>query len=102
MSNFTITIFPNGVALQEFSYDDELDEYMRGSKHWWLNHLSHREDGPAIEYSNGDKEWYLNGKKHRENGPAIDLFDGTKEWWLNDKHVSKKEFEQLMRLKGFW
>ena len=55
-----------------------------GSKHWYLNGLRHREDGPAIEYTDGTKYWYLNGKRHREDGPAIDHPDG-KYWYLNDE-----------------
>ena len=58
-----------------------------GSKHWYLNGKSHREDGPALELANGDKEWYLNGKLHREDGPAVECADGTKEWHLNGKQL---------------
>jgi hypothetical protein len=76
--------------------------YPDGEKEYWLNGYIHREDGPALEYTNGDKIWYINGKCHREDGPAIDFVDGTKEYWLNNKHVSKYEFERLVRLKAFW
>lgn len=32
-----------------------------GSKHWIVNGLEHRIDGPAAEYSNGTCDYYLNG-----------------------------------------
>jgi hypothetical protein len=80
----------------------KLYEYDSGDKFWVLNGKCHRVDGPAAEYANGVKDWLLNGKRHREDGPAIDNANGTKEWWLNDKHVSQKEFKQLIKLKAFW
>jgi len=27
-------------------------------------------------------EWFLNHMRHRSNGPAIEYVDGQKEWWL--------------------
>jgi hypothetical protein len=41
--------------------------------------------------SNGTKSWFLNGDSHREDGPAIERYDGTKYWFLNGKEVSWKE-----------
>ena len=79
-----------------------------GSKHWYLNGLRHREDGPAIEYTDGTKYWYLNGKRHREDGPAIDHADGNKKWYLNDKKIIvrncdspefKKRWKKLLELE---
>jgi len=54
-----------------------------GAKHWYLNGLRHREDGPAIEWKDGTKEWYINGLLHREDGPAFIGSNGTKEWYKN-------------------
>lgn len=54
-----------------------------GTKHWFLDGLLHRVDGPAVEYENGHRVWYLNGQFHREDGPAIEYMDGAKAWYLN-------------------
>ena len=43
-------------------------------------------------YTNGDKYWYLNGISHREDGPAIELSNGSKYWFLNDKKYSEEEY----------
>jgi asparagine N-glycosylation enzyme membrane subunit Stt3 len=105
----------------------EVYKFSDGTKHYRLNNLLHREDGPAIERYNGDKEWYIKGRLHRENGPALDLANGykawyknglphridgpaseyysVKSWWMNGIQISCKtqeEFERLMRLKAFW
>ncbi len=72
---------------------------------WYLNHVLHREDYPAVEYINGDKTWYLNDKRHREDGPAVELANGSKSWWINDKKIncsSNEEFLKLIKLKAFW
>ena len=34
-------------------YDIETDRF--GTKHYYINNVLHREDGPAVEYSNGSK-----------------------------------------------
>ena len=78
--------------------------YTNGDKYWYLNGISHREDGPAIELSNGSKFWYLNSKFHREDGPAIESADG-KCWHLNNQKIdcsSQEQFEKLLKLKAFW
>jgi hypothetical protein len=55
------------------------------------------------EYSDGFKTWWLDDKRHREDGPAMERANGNKEWWLNGKLIpTKKEFSQLLKLKGFW
>ena len=66
--------------------------YDNGDKHWWLNGLRHREDGPAVEFADGHKEWYLNGKLHRLDGPAFSTADGYKVWYLNGKEYTEEEF----------
>ena len=38
-----------------------------GDKHYYVNNVLHREDGPAVEYVNGTKIWYLNGKLYGYN-----------------------------------
>jgi hypothetical protein len=77
-----ITKLPNGGELEEYNSDEGVYYYMQDSKHWWLNGLLHREDGPAVEYADGTKYWYIND---------IQL-DCT----------TQKQFEQLMRLRAFW
>lgn len=69
----------NGILHRE---DGPAIEWYDETKEWCQNGLLHREDGPAIERYNGDKEWFLNGKRHREDGPAIERYNGYKEWWL--------------------
>ena len=71
----------------------EIDSY--GNKHWYLNGLRHREDGPAIEYPDGTKEWYLNGGYHREDGPAVEYTSGTKKWYLNHKDIHPETLVDL-------
>jgi len=81
----------------------ETDEF--GTKYWYLNGQSHREDGPAVEYIGGDKEWYLHGKLHREDGPAQDWSNGEKYWWYYGKWIncsSQDEFNRLIKLKALW
>jgi hypothetical protein len=53
-----------------------------GNKWWYQDGDLHRTDGPAIHYVNGEKHWYVKGQRHREDGPAIEYEDGTKEWYL--------------------
>ena len=72
----TEKIIENGIEYEVGIYND-------GDRHWYLNGVRHREDGPAIEYANGDKSWYQNGERHRLDGPAIEDVEGNKEWCLN-------------------
>ena len=69
-----------------------------GDKHWYLNALYHREDGPAVEYSNGNKYWWINGKRHREDGPAIECSDGDKEWYYHGKQIDCKDNQEFLRM----
>lgn len=54
-----------------------------GNRHWRVNGMIHRENGPAIEYADGDKEWWIGGKLHRETGPAVELANGYTAWYLH-------------------
>ena len=74
----------------------KIDKY--GSKHWYINGLLHREDGPAIEWIDGHKHWFLNGKLHREDGPAIEWADGAKYWFYKGKRISCKDNEEFLRM----
>ena len=69
-----------------------------GAKHWLLNDLLHREDGPAIEYSYGDKYWYINGKRHREDGPAVEYPSGYQEWYCQGKRIYCKDNQEFLRM----
>lgn len=76
-----------------------------GSKHWFINGLRHRLDGPAIEWSNGYKEWYVNDLLHRIDGPAVENADGTKGWYIHGEHINcetNEEFLRIVKLKAFW
>lgn len=44
-----------------------------GGYHEWRNESGkyHRTDGPAVEFASGTKHWYINGVSHRTGGPAI-------------------------------
>jgi hypothetical protein len=60
--------------------------------------------GELYKNNNGDKHYFLNGIHHREDGPAME-HDGVKSWWINGELLpckTQKQFEQLMRLKLFW
>ena len=46
-------------------------------------------------YDTGDKHWYLNGLLHREDGPAVEWPDGEKFWYLNDRWVTEEEHKNL-------
>lgn len=37
----------------------------------------------------GERLWYLNGLSHRENGPAYEGRRGYKEWWLDGIQYTK-------------
>ncbi len=54
----------------------QVDRY--GHKHWFLNGLLHREDGPAAEYVGGGKVWYLHGERiHPETLVDLHLSRGV-------------------------
>jgi len=72
--------------------------YDSGTKAWYLNGKTHREDGPAVEYSYGTKVWYLNGERHREDGPAYEGSSGTKMWYLNGINLSEEEFNKRTKV----
>ena len=40
-----------------------------GTKHWYVNGLRHRLDGPACEYASGNKSWFIDGE------PPIEIKD---------------------------
>ena len=55
--------------------------------------------------TDGTKHWYVDDLLHREDGPAIEYADGSKYWFINDKEIfckSNEEFLKLMKLKAFW
>ncbi len=54
--------------------------------------IYHREDGPADEYVSGSKFWWVNGERHRTDGPACEWADGSKEWWVKGVNFSEKQF----------
>ena len=57
---------------------------------WYLDHLLHREGGPAVTRLDGTKEWYFKGKVHRVGGPAVEKVDGTK-WWYFDGYCHRAD-----------
>jgi hypothetical protein len=90
-----ITKLPNG---------GELYKNNNGDKHYFLNGIHHREDGPAMEHD-GVKSWWINGFLHRTDGPAIEYANGDKYWYINNIKLpcrTQEQFERLMRLKAFW
>jgi hypothetical protein len=65
--------------------------YDSGTRHWFVNDILHRTDGPAVEYADGSRFWYLNGNLHREDGPAVERSNGDCFWYLNDVEVTEEE-----------
>jgi len=66
-----------------------------GTKHWYLDGMLHRVDGPALVYPNGDEYWYLHTGLHREDGPAIEFSDGAKRWYLDGIGVTEEDFNEV-------
>lgn len=58
-----------------------------GSKHWFIDSVSHREGGPAFVSIEGDEFWYFNNRLHRIGGPAVTYFNGNRLWYFNGKFV---------------
>lgn len=81
----------NRIAQRIASGQPELKVSPDGTKRWWLNHVLHREDGPAYEKFDGSTAWFLNGKRHRIDGPAIEEANGNKKWFLNGKELTEEE-----------
>jgi hypothetical protein len=56
-------------------------------KHWYINGVQHRVDGPVVEHVNTNGSTYLeyrqDGNLHREDGPAVIHPTGTKIWYVN-------------------
>ncbi len=104
MIEYTVRVYSNGTKSwwlngKSHREDGPAIEGSDGNKFWYLNDKLHREDGPAVEGSEGYKEWYLNGKLHREDGPAIEDSNGYKEWYLNGKKLTEEEYNNRMNPK---
>ena len=56
-----------------------------GDQNFYVNGVSHRENGPAFIGTNGEIAWYKEGNLHRADGPAIEYSDGEKIYYLNGK-----------------
>ena len=65
---------------------------LTGTKSWYQNDISHRDDGPAITYPDGSSRWFLNGKIHRTDGPAVYLGNGDVMYYLNGSYFNKEEW----------
>ena len=104
MIEYTVKVYPNGTKEwylngQSHREDGPAIELADGYKSWWLNGQRHREDGPAIELDNGSKYWYLNDQRHREDGPAVERADGSKFWYLNDEELTEQEFNNRTQVQ---
>ena len=73
-----------------------VEVFKNGSKFWFMNNKSHREDGPAAEYADGEKRWYLNNELHREDGPAVEYASGEKRWYIKGKRYTESEYKAEM------
>lgn len=96
MIEYTVKVRNNGSKFwylngQTHREDGPAVECADGTKIWYLNGQLHREDGPAIEYASGTKSWYLNGQLHREDGPAVEYVKGTEKWYLNGQCLTAAE-----------
>lgn len=64
-------------------YEFRLNIRKNGGKFWYMNGVSHREDGPAIEWPDGTKSYYARGIKLKrqpivEEKESIELIFGRK------------------------
>lgn len=81
-------------------------EYNCGAKHWYINGIRHREDGPAIEWIDENekcliKRYYINGQLHREDGPAIEQDNGSPLYFLGNKEYGYREYwNTLLEISG--
>ena len=62
----------------------EIEFYSSGTKHWYLNRLRHKEDGPAIENNMGYKEWWLEGE----------YFSEQKDYWKALKKYKRNKLRE--------
>jgi hypothetical protein len=54
-----------------------------GNRAWYVDGVSHREDGPAIIHTNGSQFWYYKGK------------------FMGDD-LTLKQFQSYIKLRAFW
>tara|TARA_R110000868_G_scaffold408519_1_gene691811 strand:- start:40 stop:420 length:381 start_codon:yes stop_codon:yes gene_type:complete len=105
MKTYTVTVEYDGTKRwyldgKSHREDGPAVEYADGTKYWFLDDILHRTDGPAVEYVNGNKLWYLDGKLHRTDGHAVEYADGTKEWYLNDVQYTEAEWSKRVQKKA--
>jgi hypothetical protein len=74
----TATMTHGEMKILELGFDEEIPENYTG----------------IILWKYGSKEWYQNGLTHREDGPAVEWDDGAKFWYLNDIQFSKEQWEK--------
>ena len=63
----------------------------------WHNskgHLHREGDKPAVVRPDGSKGYYKNGRTHRENGPAEIYANGDFEYYLDGQKLTKEEHER--------
>ena len=71
-----------------------------GNRIWILNHIYHREDGPAIERVDRYKAWYINDKCHRIDGPAVERVDGSGYWFMEGQSLYPEEAVKDLELQA--
>ena len=47
---------------------------------------------------NGSKEWYLDGLTHREDGPAVEYLNGYKQWYIHGNWIDCKDNQEFLRM----
>ena len=68
---------------------------------WYRYGKLHRDnDLPAIIHTNGSKEWYQNGLSHRNNLPAVEYASGEKEWYKHDYLHSFNDQPAIIHANG--
>lgn len=58
-----------------------------------------------IKYEIGRISYWNGLKRHRLDGPAVIRADGSESWFVDGKQINcstQQEFEQMIKLKGFW
>ena len=63
-------------------------------------------DPTIVTYRNGAKGWYVNHVLHREDGPAVMYFDKENNYWYYKGEFipvsNQKQFQSYIRNKAFW
>lgn len=95
---------PTAIASNIVHYGPLIDDMRNGlhidndgTKRWYLNDKTHREEInpitglslPAVEFTDGSKYWACNGQRHRDDGPAAEYANGGTAYYINGNHIAQ-------------